>query len=69
VRHQLGVLTHALSDKLHALAHRLVGDENWRMRNGLDPAEVMQVFESLDMSPALARFNLERREDSHRCRD
>jgi hypothetical protein len=50
VRHQLGVLTHAFSDKLHVLAHRLVGDEDWRMRNGLDPDEVMQVFKSLGMT-------------------
>jgi hypothetical protein len=38
VRRYLGGLVHWLSDELHLLAHRLIGDPEWRARNGpVDP--------------------------------
>jgi hypothetical protein len=30
----VGVLVHRVSDWLHLLAHRLINDPDWRMRNG-----------------------------------
>lgn len=31
---RLGVLVHRVSDWLHLLAHRLINDPEWKMRNG-----------------------------------
>lgn len=33
----LGGLVHWLSDELHLLAHRLIGDPEWRARNSPEP--------------------------------
>lgn len=30
----VGVFLHRVSDWLHLLAHRLINDTDWRMRNG-----------------------------------
>lgn len=59
MRKRLGAALHALSDGLHARAHRLVSDPEWRVRNGID-AELLREANALAHAAAvvLARGSL-----------
>ena len=40
IRQSIGESIHAFSDGLHLLAHRVIGDPDWRARNGEQVVEI-----------------------------
>lgn len=44
---RLGVALHGLSDRLHVWAHRLMGDPEWRARNGVDAEDLSEALRTM----------------------
>ena len=44
---RLGVALHAFSDRLHVWAHRLMGDPEWRARNGVEAEDFAETTRTM----------------------